>query len=263
MAKLSIAQLLKKKQQQQKISALTAYDATFAKLFAQCGVDVMLIGDSLGNVLQGHDSTIPVTNSEIAYHTSCVRRGAPDSFVVADLPFMTYATPEQACTNAAELMRAGANMVKLEGGEWLVETVQALTTRSVPVCAHLGLMPQSVNVLGGYKVQGRGDAAATLIQQAKQLEDAGAQMLVVECIPTELGAQVAKAVSMPVIGIGAGKHTDGQILVMHDMLGLNSNYLPKFVKNFLAHSDSIEAAIKQYVAEVESGTFPGPEYSFE
>lgn len=264
MAKPSIAQLLKKKQNKQKITALTAYDATFARLFSDCGVDLMLVGDSLGNVLQGHDSTVPVTNQDIAYHTACVRRGAPQAFVIADMPFMTYATVTQACEQAAELMRAGANMVKLEGGEWLVDTVQALTTRGVPVCAHLGLLPQSVNVLGGYKVQGRDDAAADLlVHQAQQLEAAGAQLLVVECIPTALGERVSAAIDIPVIGIGAGNRTDGQILVMHDMLGLNSDYLPKFVKNFLSGNDSIEAAVKQFVDDVGQGRFPGPEHSFE
>ena len=264
MAKTSIAQLLKKKQNKQKITALTAYDATFSRLFSQCGVDLMLVGDSLGNVIQGHDSTVPVTNADIAYHTAAVRRGAPQAFVIADMPFMTYASVSQACDKAAELMQAGANMVKLEGGEWLVPTVEALTTRGVPVCAHLGLLPQSVNVLGGYKVQGRDqDAADLLVRQAQQLEAAGAQLLVVECIPTDLGERVSQAINIPVIGIGAGNRTDGQILVMHDMLGLNSDYLPKFVKNFLSGNQSIEGAVKQFVDDVESGRFPGPEHSFE
>ncbi|RUO31023.1 3-methyl-2-oxobutanoate hydroxymethyltransferase [Aliidiomarina soli] len=264
MANISIAQLRKKKLNQQKITALTAYDATFARLFAKLGVDVMLVGDSLGNVLQGHDSTVPVTNDDIAYHTRCVRRGAPESFIIADMPFMTYSSPEQACEHAAVLMQAGANMVKLEGGEWLFDTVNALTTRGVPVCAHLGLLPQSVNVLGGYKVQGRDDEQAnTLISHAKGLEHAGAQLLVVECIPTALGERVAQAVEMPVIGIGAGKNTDGQILVMHDMLGLNSDYLPKFVKNFLADSGSIEGAVQTFIDDVTTGAFPGPEHSFD
>lgn len=264
MAKTSIAQLFKKKQNQEKITALTAYDATFARLFVECGVDLMLVGDSLGNVVQGHGSTVPVTNADIAYHTACVRRGAPTAFVIADMPFMTYASPQQACDYAAELMRAGANMVKLEGGARLVDTVQALTANGIPVCAHLGLLPQSVNVLGGYKVQGRDAAAADLlIQEAQQLQQAGAQLLVVECIPTALGKRVAEAVSMPVIGIGAGPATDGQILVMHDMLGLNSDYLPKFVKNFLADHGSIEGAVKAYVTDVQNGSFPGTEHSFE
>lgn len=263
MASTSIAHLQKKKLNKQKISALTAYDASFAKLFHQCGIDVMLVGDSLGNVVQGHTSTVPVTNDEVAYHTACVRRGAPEAFVIADLPFMTYANPGSACEHAATLMRAGANMVKLEGGERLTETVRALTANGIPVCAHLGLLPQLVNVLGGYKVQGRSDSAAdTLIREAQQLADAGAQLMVVECIPSELGERVSNTVDIPVIGIGAGNKTDGQILVMHDMLGLNSEYLPKFVKNFLVEHGSIEKAVQAYVNDVASGAFPGPEYSF-
>ncbi|MGX5914942.1 3-methyl-2-oxobutanoate hydroxymethyltransferase [Aliidiomarina sp. Khilg15.8] len=264
MATTSIAHLLKKKQSGEKITSLTAYDASFAKLFDRCGVDAILVGDSLGMVLQGHSSTVPVTVDDIAYHTRAVRAGAPDAFVIADMPFMSYSTPMQACDQAATLMRAGANMVKLEGGEWLLETVQALTTRGIPVCAHLGLLPQSVNVLGGYKVQGREDAQAqALIAQAQQLEQAGAQLLVVECIPTRLGQAVSEAVSMPVIGIGAGPDTDGQILVMHDMLGITSDYMPKFVKNFLTGNDSIEGAIRAYIDAVHNGQFPAPEHCFD
>lgn len=263
MASISVAHLQKKKQNKQKITALTAYDASFAKLFHACGIDVMLVGDSLGNVVQGHTSTVPVTNQDIAYHTTCVRRGAPDAFVIADLPFMTYASPMQACEHAAVLMRAGANMVKLEGGERLIDTVKALTANGIPVCAHLGLLPQLVNVLGGYKVQGRDDAAAdALMREAQQLAKAGAQLVVVECIPTALGERVSNAIDIPVIGIGAGNQTDGQILVMHDMLGMNSDYLPKFVKNFLAEHGSLEKAVAAYVADVHSGAFPGPEHSF-
>ncbi|RUO20369.1 3-methyl-2-oxobutanoate hydroxymethyltransferase [Aliidiomarina iranensis] len=263
MSRIRTAGLLKMKQEGTKITALTAYDASFSKLFAACGVDVMLVGDSLGMVLQGLDSTVPVTTAEVAYHTRCVRAGAPEAFVIADMPFMTYPDPATACFEAAELMRAGANMVKLEGGEWLVETVQALTQNGIPVCAHLGLLPQSVNVVGGYKVQGRDDdSAKALIKQAQDLQAAGAQLLVVECIPSALGAKVAKAIDIPVIGIGAGNQTDGQILVMHDMLGMNADYLPKFTKNFLAGRDSLSAAVEAYVADVRSGAFPGPEHSF-
>ncbi|RUO36210.1 3-methyl-2-oxobutanoate hydroxymethyltransferase [Aliidiomarina shirensis] len=263
MSRIRTAGLLKMKQEGKKITALTAYDSSFAKLFATCGIDVMLVGDSLGMVLQGLDSTVPVTTAEVAYHTRCVRAGAPDAFVIADMAFMTYPDPSTACFEAAELMRAGANMVKLEGGEWLVETVQALTRQGIPVCAHLGLLPQSVNVVGGYKVQGRDeDSAAALVNQARALQAAGAQLLVVECIPSSLGEAVAKAIDIPVIGIGAGNKTDGQILVMHDMLGMNADYLPKFTKNFLAGRDSLTAAVEAYVDEVRSGAFPGPEHSF-
>jgi 3-methyl-2-oxobutanoate hydroxymethyltransferase len=264
MATTSIAHLLKKKQSGEKITSLTAYDASFSKLFDRCGLDAILVGDSLGMVLQGQTSTVPVTVQDVCYHTQAVRAGAPDAFVITDMPFMSYSSPLQACEEAAKLMRAGANMVKLEGGDWLLETVQALTTRGIPVCAHLGLLPQSVNVLGGYKVQGRNDAQAqALIMQAQQLEQAGAQLLVVECIPTDLGQAVSEAVSMPVIGIGAGPNTDGQILVMHDMLGITSDYMPKFVKNFLAGTDSIEGAIRAYIEAVQNGQFPAPEHCFD
>jgi len=183
---------------------------------------------------------------------------------MADMPFMTYASPAQACDNAAELMRAGANMVKLEGGDWLLETIRCLVERSVPVCAHLGLLPQSVNVLGGYKIQGREQSAAdNTLRQALALQEAGAQLLVLECVPVALGQRISEALTIPTIGIGAGPHTDGQILVMHDMFGLNSDYLPKFVKNFLADAGDLRGAVEMYVAQVKAGQFPGPEHSFE
>lgn len=264
MAGMTISKLTKMKAARDKIVSVTAYDASFAKLFASCGMDFMLVGDSLGNVIQGQATTLPVTVEQVAYHTEAVRRGAPDAFVMADMPFMSYATPEQACHEAAKLMRAGANMVKLEGGEWLLETIRMLVERSVPVCAHLGLLPQSVNVLGGYKVQGRDQSAAeNTVRQALALQQAGAQMLVLECVPTELGQLISSKLSIPVIGIGAGPHTDGQILVMHDMLGMNSDYLPKFVKNFLAEAGDLSSAVELYIKQVKDGTFPGPEHSFE
>ncbi|MDT7525755.1 MULTISPECIES: 3-methyl-2-oxobutanoate hydroxymethyltransferase [Idiomarinaceae] len=264
MAAMTIAKLAKKKLAGEKITSITAYDASFAKLFAECGVDFMLVGDSLGNVVQGQSSTLPVTLADIVYHTQAVRRGAPEAFVMADMPFMTYASPAQACDNAAELMRAGANMVKLEGGDWLLETIRCLVERSVPVCAHLGLLPQSVNVLGGYKIQGREQSAAdNTLRQALALQEAGAQLLVLECVPVALGQRISEALTIPTIGIGAGPHTDGQILVMHDMFGLNSDYLPKFVKNFLADAGDLRGAVEMYVAQVKAGQFPGPEHSFE
>ncbi|RWU09006.1 3-methyl-2-oxobutanoate hydroxymethyltransferase [Pseudidiomarina gelatinasegens] len=264
MAGMTISKLTKMKAAGDKIVSVTAYDASFAKLFAQAGVDFMLVGDSLGNVVQGQATTLPVTVEHIAYHTEAVRRGAPDAFVMADMPFMSYATPHDACLEAAKLMRAGANMVKLEGGDWLLETIRCLVERSVPVCAHLGLLPQSVHVLGGYKVQGREQSAAeNTVRQAMALEQAGAQMLVLECVPTELGKLISEKLSIPVIGIGAGGQTDGQILVMHDMFGLNSDYLPKFVKNFLAEAGDLESAVKLYIDQVKEGSFPGPEHSFE
>lgn len=213
-----------------RFATITAYDYSFAKLFAEEGINVMLVGDSLGMTVQGHDSTLPVTVEDIAYHTRAVRRGAPACLLLSDLPFMAYATPEQAFENAAAVMRAGANMVKIEGGARLVDTVKMLTERAVPVCGHLGLTPQSVNIFGGYKVQGRGDAAQTLLDDATALEAAGAQLLVLECVPVELAKRITDALSIPVIGIGAGNVTDGQILVMHDAFGITGGHIPKFAK---------------------------------
>ncbi|MRT24057.1 3-methyl-2-oxobutanoate hydroxymethyltransferase [Enterobacteriaceae bacterium RIT697] len=247
-----------------KFATLTAYDFSFARLFADEGIQVMLIGDSLGMTVQGHESTLPVTVDDIVYHTAAVRRGAPLALLMADLPFMSYATPEQTFTNAAQLMRAGANMVKLEGGEWLAETVRMLTERAVPVCGHLGLTPQSVNIFGGYKVQGRDEAAAErLLADALALEAAGMQLLVLECVPVALAERVTKALSVPVIGIGAGNVTDGQILVMHDAFGITGGHIPKFAKNFLAETGDIRAAIRQYIADVEAGLYPAAEHSFQ
>ncbi|MGM0480891.1 MAG: 3-methyl-2-oxobutanoate hydroxymethyltransferase [Pseudomonadota bacterium] len=264
MSTVTIANLQKMKQQGKKISSLTAYDASFAKVMSEQGVDFMLVGDSLGNVVQGQGSTVPVTVADMVYHTSLVRRGAPQAFVVADMPFMSYATPEQSYHNAAELMRAGANMVKLEGGQWLVETIKGLTTRGIPVCAHLGLLPQSVNVLGGYKVQGKQQQQADdTLAQALQLQAAGAQLLVLECIPAPLGQRITKELTIPTIGIGAGPDTDGQILVMHDMLGMNSDYLPKFAKNFLAETGSLAGAFGHYVEQVQKGEFPASEHCYK
>ena len=247
-----------------KFATLTAYDFSFARLFADEGIQVMLIGDSLGMTVQGHESTLPVTVDDIAYHTAAVRRGAPLALLMADLPFMSYPTPEQTFTNAAQLMRAGANMVKLEGGEWLAETVRMLTERAVPVCGHLGLTPQSVNIFGGYKVQGRDEAAAErLLADALALEAAGMQLLVLECVPVALAERITKALSVPVIGIGAGNVTDGQILVMHDAFGITGGHIPKFAKNFLAETGDIRAAIRQYIADVEAGLYPAAEHSFQ
>lgn len=264
MASKTIATLQKMKQNGEKITSLTAYDASFGQLMTEQGVDCLLIGDSLGNVVQGRDSTVPVTVADVAYHTGAVRRGAPQAFIMADLPFMSYATPEQCYENSARLMQAGANMVKLEGGHWLVDTIKGLTTRGIPVCAHLGLLPQSVNVLGGYKVQGKEQQQADdTLAQAKALEAAGAQLLVLECIPASLGKRITEALTIPTIGIGAGPDTDGQILVMHDMLGMNSDYLPKFAKNFLADSGSLAEAFKRYVEDVQQGRFPTAEHSYK
>ena len=263
MAKITTAVLQKMKQQGEKISMLTAYDASFAKLFAEQGVEILLIGDSLGMVLQGHSDTLPVTIADIAYHTRAVRAGASDAFIIADMPFMSYGTLEQTLQSVVPLMQAGANMVKLEGGDFLLPTIQALTERGVPVCGHLGLTPQSVHVFGGYKVHGKtAEKADAMVRQALALQEAGAQLLVLECIPTALAERITQALAIPVIGIGAGNVTDGQVLVMHDLLGISSGYIPKFSKNYLAQTGEIRSAIASYVSEVKAGTFPGQEHSF-
>ena len=264
MAKITTSTLLKMKQQGEKISTITAYDASFAKLFDQAGIHAILIGDSLGMVLQGQDDTLPVDIDHMTYHTQSVKRGVADTLIISDMPFMTYATKEQAFTNAAKLMQAGASMVKMEGGAWLVETIKGLVERGIPVCAHLGLTPQSVNVFGGFKVQGRDSKAAIkMIADAKTLEAAGAQLLVLECIPSGLGKAISEAISIPTIGIGAGKDTDGQILVMHDALGISCSYMPKFSRNFLIDTGDIKKAIELYIAEVSNGNFPGEDHIFK
>ncbi|WP_342652135.1 3-methyl-2-oxobutanoate hydroxymethyltransferase [Vibrio metschnikovii] len=257
MKKITINDLINWKQQGRKFPTVTAYDASFAQLFESQEMPVLLVGDSLGMVLQGQNDTLPVTIADIAYHTRCVRAGSPNCLLMADMPFMSYATPEQACENAAQLMRAGANMVKIEGGDWLVETVKMLTERAVPVCAHLGLTPQSVNIFGGYKVQGREqDKADRMVKDTIALQDAGAQLIVLECVPAALAKRITELLDVPVIGIGAGNSTDGQILVMHDMFGISANYMPKFSKNFLAETGDMRQAVAKYMADVLSGAFP-------
>jgi 3-methyl-2-oxobutanoate hydroxymethyltransferase len=263
MAKITVSKLKKMKDEGEKIVALTAYDASFSGLFEQQGVHVLLVGDSLGMVLQGQSDTLAVTNQDIAYHTRCARAGAANTFIMADMPFMTYSNPADACRNAAELMRAGANMVKLEGGEWLYPAIESLTQQGIPVCGHLGLTPQSVHVFGGFKVQGRtSDAAQKMIDDAKALEAAGAQLLVLECIPSELAKAITDAISIPTIGIGAGKEVDGQILVMHDLVGISAGYIPKFSKNFLLETGNMPDAVKKYIDDVQSGQFPASEHEF-
>jgi 3-methyl-2-oxobutanoate hydroxymethyltransferase len=263
-APITISKIQEMRSSGEKIAVLTAYDASFASLMDHAGIDVILIGDSLGNIIQGHNSTIPVTIEQMVYHTSCVAKGNQSAFLIADMPFGTYASPAQAMENAALLMRAGAHMVKLEGGAWLSETVQYLVERSVPVCAHLGLLPQSVHTLGGFKVQGKTtQAAEALINDAKVLQAAGAQLLVLEAIPSDLGKKATESIQIPTIGIGAGPDCSGQVLVMHDMLGAFPGRSPKFVKNFLEGQTSIEAAFKQYISDVKAGKFPGPEHGFK
>ena len=251
------------RERDEKIAVLTCYDASFARVLDTAGVDVLLVGDSLGMVVQGHASTLPVRLAEMAYHTRCVAAGTERAFIVADLPFGSYQpSPEHAFSAAARLMAAGAHMVKLEGGAVMVDTVAFLTRRGIPVCAHLGLLPQSVNQLGGYKVQGREDAAADqLIADARALEAAGAGLIVLEMVPAALAQAVTAALTIPTIGIGAGKDCSGQVLVLYDMLGLYPR-APKFSKNFLAGRDGIEVAVRAYVAAVKDGSFPAVEHSF-
>lgn len=247
----------------EKITMLTCYDASFAALMDRCGVETMLVGDSLGMVCQGHDSTLPVRVADIAYHTACVARGNRTALLVADLPFGSYATKETAFANAVILMQAGAQMVKLEGGAWLADTVRFLTERAIPVCAHLGLTPQSVHQLGGYKVQGKTTEGADLMRtDALVLQSAGAQLLVLEAIPAALGRDVTDMMAIPTIGIGAGVDCSGQVLVMHDMLGTFPGHKARFVKNFMDGQTSIEAAVRAYVAAVKDQSFPALEHSF-
>jgi 3-methyl-2-oxobutanoate hydroxymethyltransferase len=263
MSKYTIQSLTALKKEKKKFACLTAYDATFSRVISEAGIETMLVGDSLGNVLQGHDTTVPVSTDDIAYHTAAVSRGNNGAMVIADLPFMSYATAEQAMINSTKLMQAGAHVVKLEGGQWLCSTITMLTERGIPVCAHLGLTPQSVNTLGGFKVQGRSpEQAEAIIEDAKAVEAAGAGLLVLECVPSELAKTITELLTIPVIGIGAGNSTDGQVLVVHDMLGLNP-HPAKFVKNFMAAAGGdIAQAITQFGEQTRDGSFPATEHTF-
>ncbi len=270
MRKVRVTDLQRMKNEGEKITMLTCYDASFSRTMASAKLDTILVGDSLGMVVQGHNSTLPVTLDDIIYHTKNVLRHNQYSFIIADMPFGTYeARKEDAFYAATALMKAGAEMVKIEGGEELVEITEFLATRGIPVCAHIGLLPQSVHVMGGYRVQGRElQYAAKLIEEARAHQNAGAQLIVVECVPAEVGEAISIALNIPVIGIGAGNQTDGQVLVMHDMLGMQGDVMPKFVKNFLTESSkngdaSIEGAFKAYVAQVKAGSFPAEEHSFQ
>ena len=261
---ITINSLNRLKQQGEKIAVLTSYDASFAKIAETAGVDVILVGDSLGMVVQGQNSTVPVTMDQMVYHTACVTRGASHALVIADMPFMSHASDEQALLNAARLMQeGGAQMVKLEGAGEL-ELVKKMTAHSIPVCGHLGLLPQSIHQLGGYQVQGKDKHdAQKIFLDAEALEEAGVQMLVLECVPAELAREISKNLEIPVIGIGAGIDVDGQVLVLYDMLGMNSDGLqPRFVKDFLADAGSVEGAIKSYVQAVKDGTYPGSEHIY-
>ncbi len=249
----------------EKLAMLTCYDATFARVLDEAGVELFLVGDSLAMTVQGHATTVPVTLDEMAYHVRCVAAGNTFAWVIGDLPYGTYhESPAHAYASARTLMQAGAHMVKLEGGGWTTATVQFLCERGIPVCAHLGLTPQTVHALGGYRIQGRSDAAAEkLIADARALEAAGAAMLVVELVPSQVGKALAEALTIPVIGIGAGKEVDGQVLVLHDMLGLTTGKLPRFVKNFAHGSASTVDAVGAYVAAVKSGAFPEAQHGYD
>jgi len=264
MKAVTVTTLREMKQAGEKITCLTAYDYSFAALLDRAGVDMLMVGDSLGMTMQGHASTLPVTLADMAYHCACVARGAQRALVIGDLPFGSYQPGvAQAMDSAVRLMQAGAQVVKLEGGAPMVETVRFLSERGVPVCAHIGLTPQSVHQLGGYRVQGRDEpGAARLREDALRLEEAGAALLVLEAVPATLARDISASLAIPTIGIGAGRDTDGQVLVLQDMLGIYPRPSPKFSKNFMDGAGSIEAAVKAYVAAVTSGAFPGPEHSF-
>lgn len=257
------ATLERMKQAGEKIACLTAYDASFAHLVDAAGVEVIIVGDSLGMVVQGKESTLPVTLDEMIYHAAAVARGSRHALRVVDMPFMTYMTVRDALLNATRLMREGAQMVKLEGGARIVEIVHDLTAQGIPVCGHLGLLPQSVHQLGGYRVQGRErEAAHAMLEDARGLESAGAALLVLECVPVDLAREITRAVSMPVIGIGAGPDTDGQVLVLQDVLGITPGKRPKFSRDFMAGQTSIQDAVKAYAQAVKDGSFPAPEHCF-
>ena len=262
--RITLTDLHQLRREDVKIAVLTGYDASFAALLENAGVESILVGDSLGNVLQGHDTTLPVTLADMVYHVGCVARGAKRAFLIGDMSFGSYQeSPEQALRNAALLMAAGAHMVKLEGGVTFAQTTEFLTKRGIPVCGHLGLTPQSVHQLGGFRVQGKtADAARQLIEDALALERSGAGLIVLEAIPAKLAAEVTASLSIPTIGIGAGRDCSGQVLVLHDLLGVFPGKKAKFVRNFMDGANSIQQAVENYVRAVKDGSFPGPEHSF-
>lgn len=265
MKPVTITTLLAMKRAGEKITSLTAYDYSFAHLLDKAGIDVIIVGDSLGMVLQGHENTLPVSVDDMVYHSRCVARGCTRAFIVVDLPFMSYESGrEQALSNAGRLLKEGrAHMVKLEGGRTMVDTVRFLTERGIPVCGHVGLTPQSVHQLGGFRVQGRdSQAAARIREDAQALQDAGASLLVLESMPVGLAEKISRDLAIPTIGIGAGPACDGQVLVLQDLLGIYPRPTPKFAKNFMHGADSIQTAIEAYAKAVRAGTFPGPEHSF-
>lgn len=262
-SRVTVTSLRKMKQTGEKIAMLTAYDASFARVLDNQGVDIILVGDSLGMVIQGHDTTVPVTMDEMVYHTRAVTQASQRALVIGDLPFMSYTSPEMALRNSARLMQEGrAHMVKLEGGAPQVVTVAQLAHYGVPVCAHLGLQPQSVHKLGGYRVQGRDEAVAKqMLADAKALQDAGADLLVLECVPVNVAATISQALNIPVIGIGAGRECDGQVLVLHDMLGISAK-APKFSQDFIGEGATIPQAVAAYVQAVKANSFPQDQHCF-
>lgn len=261
---VNVSTLRRMKADGEPIACLTAYDASFALLVDQAGADLVLVGDSLGMVIQGCDTTVPVTVADMIYHTHVVRRGLSRAFLVTDMPFMSYSSETQALDNAVRLMQeGGAMMVKLEGGSGQVGVVEHLARHDIPVCAHIGLRPQSVHKIGGFRVQGRDtDQAHQMVEDARALQDAGADILLLECVPNEVGRAVREAISVPVIGIGAGPEVDGQILVLYDMLGITQGRLPRFVKNFMAGAESPLHACERYVQAVKERSYPAPEHCF-
>ena len=268
MSAISIRTLQSMKDKGQKFSVLTAYDATFAQLAADAGVEALLVGDSLGNVIQGQTSTIPVTLEEMVYHTAAVARGNAraerQALIMTDLPFMTYGNIATGVDSARAVMQAGAHMVKVEGDDWLVPLVESLARQGVPVCAHLGLTPQAVNKMGGYRVQGREEEKAdAMVAHSIALAEAGADIILLECVPSPLAKRITEAVNVPVVGIGAGSDTDAQVLACYDMLGLNTQHIPKFVKNYMTGGRTVPEAIKAYADEVRDGSFPAPEHGFD
>ena len=262
-SKITLQGLAEMKRASVPITMLTAYDASMAGVFDRAGVDCLLVGDSLGNVIQGRDSTVPVTISQMAYHVECVRRGTERAMLIGDLPFLSYTDPSSAMESARLLMQAGAEMVKLEGGSAVAGIVGRLVDFGVPVCGHLGLTPQSVHQLSGYRVQGRDpDTRQRLLEEAGRLEQAGCAMLVLECVPGALGAEIAANLAIPAIGIGAGPAVDGQVLVSYDALGIGGGRKPRFVRDFMADAGSVEAAARAFIAAVRSGAFPSDAESY-
>ena len=264
MSRITVSTLRKMKQAGEKITCLTTYDASFAQILEEAGVEILLVGDSLGMVIQGQDSTLPVTLGDMIYHTRIVSGVSKKALIMADMPFMSYATPQQALFSAGRLLKeGGAHMVKLEGGAAMVKTVHELTNHGIPVCAHLGLLPQSVNKLGGYKVQGRDEKAAhDMLVDARAMEEAGADIVLLECVPSVLASEITAALSVPVIGIGAGSQCDAQVLVLYDMLGITPGKRPSFSKDFMQEAGDVRSAVVDYVQAVKSGSFPADEQDF-